>query len=40
MMEAARTEAREMLATSDPDLKTHPLLAQKIAKKDDVAHFE
>jgi ATP-dependent DNA helicase RecG len=39
MVEAARTEAREMLA-SDPDLKKHPALAQKIAKKDDVAHFE
>lgn len=39
MVEAARTEAREMLA-HDPDLKNHPMLAQKIARKDDVAHFE
>jgi ATP-dependent DNA helicase RecG len=39
MVEAARTEAREMLAR-DPDLKKHPMLAQKIAKKDGVAHFE
>ncbi len=39
MVEAARTEAREMLA-KDHDLKKHPLLAQKIARKDDVAHFE
>lgn len=39
MVEAARTEAREMLA-KDPTLAKHPLLAQKIAKKDGVAHFE
>ncbi len=39
MVEAARTEAREMLA-KDPDLKKYPLIAEKITRKDDVAHFE
>lgn len=39
MVEAARTEAREIL-TSDPGLKKHLALSQKIARKDGVAHFE
>jgi ATP-dependent DNA helicase RecG len=39
MVEVARKEAREILA-KDPSLKKHPLLSEKVTKKDDVAHFE
>jgi len=39
MVEAARTEAREMLK-KNPTLKKYPLIQQKLAEKHEVSHFE
>ncbi len=39
MVEAARTEAQNLLKT-DPDLKSHPLLAEKISLQNGEIHFE
>jgi hypothetical protein len=39
MVEAARLEAQNLLKT-DPELKSYPLLAEKISSQNSKIHFE